>query len=496
MRFNKLAIACLLCTAPATMVHADWWEDAKERYTPPHSSVTDLSTSNQDWGVHVDGGVWRQAVPNVNYSPLQMNWEPPNVQAGCGGINLNLGSFDILASTDVSAFIEAVPQQALYYAIGLAMDALSPPAKNMMDYLQDKINTLNMDALNSCKVAQNLVDPVANSMREAGSQMLAEQRGDASHSDNRDLSPEIIESLRADNGGNWTFRILDNTYTTESVSNVEFEELLRLSFAIIGTTIVELVEDTSGTDEGDFEYVQRPIGHAHVSLRDFIYGFEGREVYYCESNPVRRGSGEGNRAQSSEQCLTMTKETMNWKSLSDDIMEAYTTGPNSLIRVMRRADQDTYTPSATQQRVLGLMNPQIRSQIEDLIVGVGRNEIRVVEEFILKAADAIALETGYVMYRNILTTMDLAIDATLSSKAERPEDRSHSGEGQIAKKVNNDALEAIRVSVQNRLTALEADYRALAEEHNLLSLMGEQREILARAQRQRQFVVQNANRTQ
>lgn len=496
MRFNKLAMACVLCTAPASMVQADWWEDAKERYTPPHSAVTDISSSDKDWGVHIDGGVWRKTVPSVNYSPLQMNWEPPNVQAGCGGINLNLGSFDILASTDVSAFIEAVPQQALYYAIGLAMDALSPPAKNMMDYLQDKINTLNMDALNSCSVAQSLVDPVANTMREAGSQMLAERTGDASHTDNRALSPEIIESLRADNGGNWTFRILDNTYATGSVSDVEFEELLRLSFAMIGTTIVELVETTSGTDEGDFEYVQRPISHAHISLRDFIEGFEGKEVFYCDANPARRGTGTANRAQSSQQCLAMTKEPMNWPSLSDDIMEAYTAGPNSLIRVMRRADQASYTPSPAQQRVLGLMNPQIRSQIEDLIVGVGRNEVRVVERFILKAADAIALETGYTMYRNILTTMDIAIDATLSSKAERPEDRSHSGEGQIAKKVNNDALEAIRITVQNRLASLEADYNTLAEDHNLLSLMGEQREILARAQRQRQFVVQNTNRTQ
>lgn len=495
MTLSRFCMIILAVGSLQTNAHATWWDDAKARWSPPNSGVTDLSTGSRDWGFHADFGAGSHAVPNVHYAPLRTNWEPPSIQAGCGGIRYNLGSFDVLASADVSEMVERIPEQALYYAIGLAMDALSPPAKNMIDYIQDKLNMFNLDSLNSCMAAQELVDTTVAAARRLGSQRQAEQTGDATHTPDRALSDDVIQTLVADLSGNWTFRVLDNTYSPSSMSNDEFYELLRLAHAFVGTWIVEIITDTSGgIDLGDFEMKQASIPRADITLNDIVNGFSDVPFMYCPSPPSRRNPGNpgGRRIDAAEQCLELQDDTMSWNSFADDIIQAYTEGSDSLIRVMRSPAQASHTLTSEQSRALNLIEPSLRRMIEDLVVGSGPNDSRLVEAFIVEAAEQVAIESAYTMMRNILQAMEVAVTETQFNMASRQADASQPESTERAESTNVEVLLQMLLRIRGIRNTLEAQHTDLTSDSNIADLIQRHQTILDRADRQRQFIVQNS----
>jgi len=95
-------------------------------------------------------------------SPLQglrpFAIDPPRIDAGCGGIDLYLGSFSFITAAKLTAFIRAIAQNAAPLAFKLALDSQFPQLGNALNKFQDMAQKMNDNMMNSCQMAHGLVD--------------------------------------------------------------------------------------------------------------------------------------------------------------------------------------------------------------------------------------------------------------------------------------------------------------------------------------------------
>lgn len=85
----------------------------------------------------------------------------PGYRAGCGGIDLFAGSFSFVNSSEIVAMMKAVANNAVGFAFKLAIDTLCPECGATMSDLSQRVQQMNNAALNSCQLAQGLVNTVA-----------------------------------------------------------------------------------------------------------------------------------------------------------------------------------------------------------------------------------------------------------------------------------------------------------------------------------------------
>ena len=84
-------------------------------------------------------------------------FEPPSIKAGCGGIDIFMGSFSHINKDQFITFLRAVASNAAGYAFQMALQAGCPiciTVMNKMEAIARDINSLNM---NSCQLARGLV---------------------------------------------------------------------------------------------------------------------------------------------------------------------------------------------------------------------------------------------------------------------------------------------------------------------------------------------------
>jgi len=87
-----------------------------------------------------------------------VTWVPPSAAGGCGGIDLNGGSFSFIDSQQIVNTLQKVAANAEGYAFQLALDAVYPEAAAWIETFQKKMQAMNQYLGNSCQMAQGLVD--------------------------------------------------------------------------------------------------------------------------------------------------------------------------------------------------------------------------------------------------------------------------------------------------------------------------------------------------
>ncbi|MGB0906879.1 MAG: conjugal transfer protein TraH [Maricaulaceae bacterium] len=98
--------------------------------------------------------VWR--APQENATILSASL--PSIKAGCGGIDIFGGSFSFINGEQIEALFRAILQDAAGYAFMLALEEISPIIAGNVKSLQDMINKVNGQNINSCEAAEALVD--------------------------------------------------------------------------------------------------------------------------------------------------------------------------------------------------------------------------------------------------------------------------------------------------------------------------------------------------
>lgn len=101
-----------------------------------------------------------------------INFVPPSLDAGCGGIDIFLGSFSFINSEQFIHLLQAIAANAAGYAFKLALETMCPTCAQTIESLQKAIQKLNEMAGDSCKLAQHAVNYLADKL---GANELSQQ---------------------------------------------------------------------------------------------------------------------------------------------------------------------------------------------------------------------------------------------------------------------------------------------------------------------------------
>ncbi len=85
-----------------------------------------------------------------------VSFSPPDISAGCGGINLYMGSFHFINGQQFLALLRTIGQQALGYAFQLAIDAMCHQCGALLASIQKAITAMNNALHNTCQLAQGV----------------------------------------------------------------------------------------------------------------------------------------------------------------------------------------------------------------------------------------------------------------------------------------------------------------------------------------------------
>lgn len=81
-------------------------------------------------------------------------FEPPNIKAGCGGIDIFLGSFSYINLDQFISFLRAIAANAAGYAFQMALKV----SCTVMDAMQQIAQLMNNMNMSSCQLAQGIVE--------------------------------------------------------------------------------------------------------------------------------------------------------------------------------------------------------------------------------------------------------------------------------------------------------------------------------------------------
>ena len=129
---------------------ADFWtrSGGAANYTHPRAFL------GQQAGYITGGSLILRTKPrSTNIARLTL----PRVRAGCGGIDMYMGSFSFLSADELIALMEAIMQNAPGFAFELALESLSPAIQETVNNLRDLAQKINNMNINSCEQSQALV---------------------------------------------------------------------------------------------------------------------------------------------------------------------------------------------------------------------------------------------------------------------------------------------------------------------------------------------------
>jgi conjugative transfer pilus assembly protein TraH len=108
------------------------------------------------------------AIRNNRVRTDLMNFRPPSISAGCGGIDMFMGSFSFISADQFVHLMEAVATNAAGYAFKLAVSTMCPSCDAAVSHLQNIITKLNGMAGDSCKIAEEGVNLARDAMDSTG----------------------------------------------------------------------------------------------------------------------------------------------------------------------------------------------------------------------------------------------------------------------------------------------------------------------------------------
>ncbi len=135
--------------------------------TAPHAY------QGQQAGYYTGGSLYaRSAVKNVQLVEVDL----PSYRAGCGGIDLYLGGFSYVNSTEINEMLKNVMNGAKAYAFKLALSEVTPLIKSTLSDVEKVADEANKQNMNSCETAEELVGGVWPKTR-ASQQQICEDVG-------------------------------------------------------------------------------------------------------------------------------------------------------------------------------------------------------------------------------------------------------------------------------------------------------------------------------
>lgn len=246
-------------------------------------------------GYLAGGGLYaRTGIKNIQLASMSI----PSVNAGCGGIDLYLGSFSYINSEQLTRFVKSIMSNSVGYAFDLALTTLAPTLKQVKDMLQKISEDINATNFSSCQAAQAIVGSIGVKMG-ASKEYVCNSFGNS----NNNFSDWVQSRMECGTGKK------ADSIVNKSKNNNNYKDLAtmintNLTWYIIneksGTTfnndrqLKEFVMTIVGTivfKENDVKTVLPSLGRKDV-IKALLNGGE-TEIYACDEeikclNPTRR----------------------------------------------------------------------------------------------------------------------------------------------------------------------------------------------------------------
>ena len=342
-----LAAGLLISAAALSPAQADLNSVLSGMYTAAGSPGV---YQTQNSGV-ISGGyvAVRTPIQDVNL----VSFSPPNIGAGCGGIDLFMGSFSFVNAQAFENLLRQIGQQALGYAFQLAINSMCHSCGALLSSIQSAMQKMNSSLKNTCQLAHGLatrsVGDSLTSIDKSVGQVMSSATGVASDIfqafNNTQSAPGTNETALAsktatvtgDNGqqqtvaatdlifGNMTWKALENSQSDQLIdqSNVTKEILMSL----VGSEIVR--PGMSQADQADASALGATEGNtpinvpATLSLKDMVDGTPNAQVNVCQawassssvSYPAFPSNPSDTSALSCLQTSTQTLSSLNYQGI-------------------------------------------------------------------------------------------------------------------------------------------------------------------------------------
>ena len=343
-----LAAGLLISAAALSPAQADLNSVLSGMYTAAGSPGV---YQTQNSGV-ISGGyvAVRTPIQDVNL----VSFSPPNIGAGCGGIDLFMGSFSFVNAQAFENLLRQIGQQALGYAFQLAINSMCHSCGALLSSIQSAMQKMNSSLKNTCQLAHGLatrsVGDSLTSIDKSVGQVMSSATGVASDIfsafNNTQSAPGTNETALAsktatvtgDNGqqqtvpasallpqGNMTWKALENSQSDQLISqdNVTKEILMSL----VGSEIIR--PGMSQADQADAAALGSNNAENHInvpatlSLKDMVYGTPNAQVNVCQawassssvSYPAFPSNPSETSALSCLQTSTQTLSSLNYQGI-------------------------------------------------------------------------------------------------------------------------------------------------------------------------------------
>lgn len=230
--------------------------------------------------------------------PGGFSFDPPSISAGCGGIDLYGGNLSFPSKEQYVAAARAIAMNIGGYAFKQGLKQLCDVCESVMSQIQDTVNELNMDNMNSCQIAQGIVSgDKSTSMGERGRNIAAIWSKDSGNSKdyhegyaaNKNESPskEAVQDpkMKAILEGNWTWQSLEKTGAFDWLGT---DQQTREEVMSLLGTVITCVSGTNGCPNSNAEgdNVVRVLS-PQLRLQDFVALDEEQsemKMYSCGSS--------------------------------------------------------------------------------------------------------------------------------------------------------------------------------------------------------------------
>lgn len=238
---------------------------------------------------YLSGGSFQGRNPIKKLEFFSIN--PPHVKAGCGGIDLFLGSFSFIDGDQFQGMLRSIAQNAAGYAFSLAIESLCPTCNTVVKYLQGEMNKLTKGLTDSCELGKLAVDAtgltekmrdVAQSNCESQSALLGMVSDNlAAKTKCADPEDDTLKTAATQNdaAGKPVMKIYRNV-TWEILKTASFlnDNQRELFMSVTGTLVVTY-------DEGSASQLKVTPYPPKITLEKFVDGTNADdEVYSCDEN--------------------------------------------------------------------------------------------------------------------------------------------------------------------------------------------------------------------
>jgi len=455
----KALASVLLALVLATYVVPSGAQSIEEQSRNIFNSMTNVSDPAVIRGVRegvISGGSIsvRNQITNIRPYNLQL----PRVKAGCGGIDIFMGSFSFISSDQLVAALRAIPGAAVSYGFSLALKSMCPSCEEAISKLQSEVNKWSSGMMNTCQLTTAMFEQsgmtqaiqstfTKNNALEgwASDYLKANRQGESTTPEQKtaEVAPEahreiipgniVWKALKESSAANWLVDVTGGSIMPEIIMSVTGTAI----YCTPGVDGCPNNPDEVGPKGGTNPTYKPPL----LSLHTFVFGSED-----AHTNTARYSCG------GDDMCLApQIVDEANVKGLKK-MLEDVVIGANGVSGMVDAIDRGDRAPTSEEMGLLSNGGVYIQ-----MVVDLARVNPVAAKNYFLSFSDVVA---GELALRILTADLEAALHALASQTG------GSVNEGrrlvQEAMDRNRDLLKDLYVGAQGR-SALFESYRVMLE---------------------------------